>query len=153
MYSDEPSERLSFLSEEIDRDGAGTGVTADGHADHVHLDLPVDVRETFLHQGFQRQRVFETVGMADIAAAAVRFAAVGKLRHLLDEGTERELSLPFAELGTVTVLGKNKLNLYHGGEIYQFKGSKRFNALKYVNLIHRYQNMTQGDKHGEFLGL
>ena len=61
--------------------------------------------------------------------------------------------LPFDEITASAVLGRNKLNLYHGGEIYQFKGSRRFNALKYVNLIHRYQNMTQGDKHGEFLGL
>ena len=61
--------------------------------------------------------------------------------------------LPFREITASAVLGRNKLNLYHGGEIYQFKGSRRFNALKYVNLIHRYQNMTQGDKHGEFLGL
>ena len=62
-------------------------------------------------------------------------------------------TLPFAEITAAAVLGRNKLNLYHGGEIYQFKGDKRFNALKYVNLIHRYQNMTQGDNHGEFLGL
>ena len=61
-------------------------------------------------------------------------------------------TLPFAEL-LPAVLGRNKLNLYHGGDVYQFKGDKRFNALKYVNLIHRYQNTTQGDKHGEFLGL
>ncbi|MBR4131913.1 MAG: 1-acyl-sn-glycerol-3-phosphate acyltransferase [Oscillospiraceae bacterium] len=62
-------------------------------------------------------------------------------------------TLPFAEITAAAVLGRNKLNLYHGGEIYQFKGDKRFNALKYVNLIHRYKNMAQGDEHGEFLGL
>ena len=62
-------------------------------------------------------------------------------------------TLPFGEITTAAVLGRNKLNLYHGGEIYQFKGDKRFNALKYVNIIHRYKNMAQGDEHGEFLGL
>ena len=62
-------------------------------------------------------------------------------------------TLPFAGITAAAALGRNKLNLYHGGEIYQFKGDKRFNALKYVNLYHRYKNMTQGDEHGEFLGL
>ena len=62
-------------------------------------------------------------------------------------------TLPFAGITAAAALGRNKLNLYHGGEIYQFKGDKRFNALKYVNLYHRYKNITQGDEHGEFLGL
>jgi len=64
---------------------------------------------------------------------------------------DREFS--FASVGAVTVLGKNKLNIYDAGEILQLKGSKRFNALKYVNFYHRYKNMTTGDQHGKFLGL
>ena len=60
---------------------------------------------------------------------------------------------PFDTLGAVVVLGKNKLNLYDGNEILQLKGDKRFNALKYVNLFHRYKNRKAGDKHGQFLGL
>ena len=64
-----------------------------------------------------------------------------------------QLVLPFAELGVVTVLGKNKLNIYHGDQIYQIKGSKRFNALKYVNLYHRAQPMEEGGNHVQFLGL
>jgi len=59
----------------------------------------------------------------------------------------------FDSLDSVTVLGKNKLNVYTGKDIYQLKGSKRFNALKYVNLYHRYKNMTTGDRNGKFLGL
>lgn len=74
-------------------------------------------------------------------------------RIVLDEGTERELRLPFAELGTVTVLGKNKLNLYHGETIYQLKGDKRFNALKYVQIFTRSQNIARGDFDAKFLGL
>ena len=61
--------------------------------------------------------------------------------------------LPFGEVSAVTVLGKNKLNIYNGNEILQLKGSKRFNALKYVNFYHRYKNMTTGDQDGRFLGL
>lgn len=60
---------------------------------------------------------------------------------------------PFAQVSAVTVLGKNKLNIYDGTEILQLKGSKRFNALKYVNFYHRYKNMTTGDHNGKFLGL
>ena len=60
---------------------------------------------------------------------------------------------PFGELRAVTVLGKNKLNLYIDSETLQLKGSKRFNALKYVNFFHRYKNMTTGEHNGEFLGL
>lgn len=59
----------------------------------------------------------------------------------------------FDEISTITVLGKNKLNVYHGGKIYQLKGSKRFNALKYVNLCYRYQNIQKGENDVKFLGL
>ena len=63
----------------------------------------------------------------------------------------REFS--FDTVSAVTVLGKNKLNIYDAEEVLQLKGSKRFNALKYVNFFHRYKNMTTGDKNGQFLGL
>ncbi len=74
-------------------------------------------------------------------------------RVVIDEGTERELSLPFEELSTVTVLGRNKLNLYHGETIYQLKGDKRFNALKYVQICARSKNIARGDFDDKFLGL
>lgn len=70
-----------------------------------------------------------------------------------DRITVGERVFPFAQISTVTVLGKNKLNIYDGNEILQLKGSKRFNALKYVNFYNRYINMTTGDKNGKFLGL
>lgn len=60
---------------------------------------------------------------------------------------------PFQNLSAVVVLGKNKLNLYTKEEILQLKGSKRFNALKYVNFYHRHKNLTTGDHNGKFLGL
>ena len=60
--------------------------------------------------------------------------------------------MPFGETGAVVVLGKNKLNIYFGKELLQLKGSKRFNALKYVHFFHRYKNETEGDGN-EFLGL
>ena len=59
---------------------------------------------------------------------------------------------PFDALGAITILGKNKLNVYEGNRILQLEGDKRFNALKYVNLYHHYLNMTGGEN-GDFLGL
>ncbi len=60
---------------------------------------------------------------------------------------------PFDEVSAITVLGKNKLNIYHGDKIYQIKGDKRFNALKYVHIYHRYKNIAKGNENGKFLGL
>ena len=51
------------------------------------------------------------------------------------------------------MLGKNKLNIYVGKRVFQLKSDKRFNALKYVNIFYRYQQIKKGDKNGEFLGL
>jgi len=64
-----------------------------------------------------------------------------------------EIVLHFDDVSTATVLGKNKLNVYCGEKVYQFKGSKRFNALKYMNIYHRYRNAFREDGGGEFLGL
>ena len=59
----------------------------------------------------------------------------------------------FDEASAFTVLGRNKLNVYHGGKVYQFKGNERFNALKFVHTFYRYQNIKKGDENGKFLGL
>ena len=64
-----------------------------------------------------------------------------------------DLVLPFEEISTVTVLGKNKLNIYHTEKLYQLKSDKRFNALKYVNLFYRSKNIMRGEPDGKFLGL
>lgn len=50
--------------------------------------------------------------------------------------------IPFSDISALTVLGKNKLNLYIDKNIYQFKSNKRFCALKYVNLFWHYKNLT-----------
>ena len=60
---------------------------------------------------------------------------------------------PFAETENITILGKNKLDIYHGDMVYQVQSSKRFNALKYLNLYHRYKNLTSEVQNGSFLGL
>ena len=64
-----------------------------------------------------------------------------------------DMVFPFADTLAVTVLGRNKMNIYFGGEVYQFKGGKRMNALKYVHMFHRFQNIQRGESDAEFLGL
>ena len=74
-------------------------------------------------------------------------------RLTVDEDTGDALILPFRELQAAAVLGRNKLNVYTKDRVYQFRGGKRFNALKYVHFYHRHRNLIRGDEHGEFLGL
>ncbi len=64
-----------------------------------------------------------------------------------------QFEFDFDKIGAVTILGKNKLNVYADGKIYQIKGDKRFNALKYVHFYNRYKNISRGDSDGKFLGL
>ena len=64
-----------------------------------------------------------------------------------------EGNFPFDEISAVTVLGRNKLNFYHHGRVYQLKGGKRFNAVKYVNFFYHYKNISEDFKYGTFLGL
>ena len=68
-------------------------------------------------------------------------------------GDKLKKTLCFEDISVITVLGRNKLNVYYGNMIYQMKGSKRFNALKYVHIYNRHKNVVQGDKNGKFLGL
>jgi len=54
---------------------------------------------------------------------------------------------------SVTVLGRNKLNIYVNNDVYQFKGQKGFNAVKYVNFYNHYKNISEGNSDEQFLGL
>ena len=74
-------------------------------------------------------------------------------RITVNEGTDNALSLGFGDVKAASVLGRNKLNVYYKDKVYQFKGGKRFNAVKYVNFYHRYKNIIRGDNDGKFLGL
>ena len=60
-------------------------------------------------------------------------------------------TLFFEDISVITVLGKNKLNVYHKDALYQIKGDCRFNALKYMNIFYRNKNQLSGD--GNFLGI
>lgn len=74
-------------------------------------------------------------------------------RIVMEYGEECRTVLDFDGTSSVAVLGRNKVNVYYGDKVYQFKGSKRFCGLKYVNVYFRYRNLNSEDKNGEFLGL
>ena len=64
-----------------------------------------------------------------------------------------ELTLHFEDINVVTVLGKNKLNIYHKDGLYQVKGTDpRFNGLKYMNIFFRHKNQLS-DPDSRFLGI
>ena len=66
-----------------------------------------------------------------------------------------DICLDFDSIHSITVLGKNKLNIYTDSQVLQLKGNKSFNALKYVNIYFHYQNIKKGDEENyeQFLGL
>ena len=66
---------------------------------------------------------------------------------------EGQLVLDFDSISVVTILGRNKLNIYHGENVYQFKSHKRFNAMKYMNIYYRKKQMDRGENNDKFLGL
>ena len=73
-------------------------------------------------------------------------------------GNDKEYIFPFSEVNFVTILGKNKVNVYHNKQVFQIKGGKSFNAVKYVNIFYRTNNILKEgensqDEHYKFLGL
>lgn len=63
------------------------------------------------------------------------------------------ICLDFDSIHSITVLGKNKLNIYTENQVFQLKGNKSFNALKYVNIYFHYNNLRKGENYEQFLGL
>ena len=86
-------------------------------------------------------------------AKSVKVRLWGDRMQLCGEGVD--IALPFDEVSVMSVLGRNKLNVYIGEELYQLKGNKRFNAVKYMNFYYHYDNVKKGVAYGElqFLGL
>jgi 1-acyl-sn-glycerol-3-phosphate acyltransferase len=82
----------------------------------------------------------------------VTFKLYGDRITVVNEAKE-ELVFPFDKVSAMAVLGRNKLNVYYKEKVYQIKGGKRFNAVKYVNFYFRYRNILKGDQDGKFLGL
>lgn len=69
------------------------------------------------------------------------------------KGKKESYILDFDKVSAASVLGKNKLNIYHDGKVFQIEGNDSFCALKYMNLYYRHTNITKGDENVRFLGL
>ncbi len=65
---------------------------------------------------------------------------------------KQRIAFTYADISAMAVMGRNKLNFHCDGKIYQVKGQKRFNALKYMNIFYRYKNILE-DNDGTFLGI
>ena len=68
-------------------------------------------------------------------------------------GMQTPLEMSFEDIRAVTVLGRNKLNIYYQDKVFQCKGDKRFNAVKFVQIFYHWKNVQKGETNGEFLGL
>lgn len=110
-----------------------------------YTDIPLYTEAVALSEVIVQKRKVPLCRDATIRLYGDRFVITG-------EGME-DLLLPFSEVTAVSVLGRNKLNIYHDNRVYQLKSDKRFNALKYVNIYYRWKNIARGDENGEFLGL
>ena len=75
-------------------------------------------------------------------------------RYEVELAPGNTITLPFEQVDAVSVLGKNKLNIYIGDKLYQVKPDKHFNALKYMNIYYHVKNAGKGEETNvEFLGL
>lgn len=73
-------------------------------------------------------------------------------------GCGEKYVFPFSEVNFVTILGKNKVDVYYEKRVFQIKGGKEFNAVKYINIFFRSNNILKGgensqDEQYKFLGL
>ncbi len=74
-------------------------------------------------------------------------------RFVINEGLDNMQIIPFSSTSAVSVLGRNKLNIYFDKKVYQIRAGKRFNALKYVNIYYSYKNIKLENSNDKFLGL
>ena len=76
----------------------------------------------------------------------------GRLSFFADRLEINGLKFDFSEITGMTVLGKNKINFYREGRIYQIQPPPRFCAVRMVNLFYSTKIQT-GENDNEFMGL
>ncbi len=71
------------------------------------------------------------------------------------KGKSIDMTIPFDMTSATSVLGRNKLNIYIGSDIYQLKPIyKGFNALKYMNIYYHSTNIAKGvTENAKLLGI
>lgn len=109
--------------------------------------LGLDPEEMLTKPAYQETAMLSSVvanKKKTVLKAACKFSLYGNRLQADD------MTLFFDDVSVMTVLGKNKLNIYHKDGLYQVKGDSRFNALKYMNFYYRYKNRGSDDT---FLGI
>ena len=99
-----------------------------------------------------RVAVFGIGGVGGYVVEALARTGVGELT-LVDSDTVAPSNLNRQLIALHSTLGRNKVDIYHGDKIYQLKGGKELNAVKFVHFYNRYRNLIKGDNNVEFLGL
>lgn len=107
---------------------------------NVYIDKPIYKDKT----GFYEVKLYDKKRLIDKDASISIYA-----NKLIVEYKDKKLSFDFDKVSVLSVLGRNKLNVYFEDKLYQFKSDKRFNALKYVQLFY----CAKGGVDNEFLGL
>ena len=97
--------------------------------------------------GGERVRLYES-----IRCQRKVFCTEGIFGFYADRIQVGETSVPLAEITDMTVLGKNKVNYYRGGKIFQIVPPARFCAVRLVNFYYSYR-MWRGENEHEFMGL
>ena len=75
-------------------------------------------------------------------------------RIAIRKDKETSLVFPFDTITSVAAQLRNKMNFCsEDGKIFQIKGGKRFNPVKYIHLFYRYQYLHGGNQSESYLGL
>lgn len=115
------------------------------------LDLsPYESKPMFTDEGVQLSRVIPYEKKVRLVKQAT-LSLYGS--RIVVRAKEEKTFFHFDEVSAVTVLGRNKANIYIGKDIYQLKGNKRFNALKYMHIYHCYTGSKEGQNERLFLGI
>ena len=117
----------------------------------AEFDMLADAEKPFYTDEVQLSEVilYQRKRLIAKRAAAVLYGD----RICITFGADEKLVLPFSEISAVSALGRKKINIYFGKQVYQLGGGERFCGLKYVNFYYRYRSILKGEKHGIFLGL
>ena len=118
---------------------------------YQHQESYVNQLDTFAHL---EAPLFEDIADLSLVEPYKRKVLMAKDAKFLLYGNRIQAgdkTLFFEDISVITVLGKNKLNVYHTDALYQIKGGCRFNALKYMNIFYRHKNQKAGQ--GDFLGI
>ena len=67
--------------------------------------------------------------------------------------SKETIVLDFDNISVVTILGRNKVNIYYQDKLYQIKGDVRMNAFKYMHIYYHKKNVEKGVIENEFLGI